>query len=834
MDAAARSADKRSRDIAASQKRLQKEIEKGWQDVGNVIAAGIAGITIAGTFSKFVTESKNAQNEQAQLAAVLKSTGEAAGYTADQLNDMATAMAGKSIFDDGDINRAQTRLLSYTNVVGEQFPEALQAAIDMATRLGTTVEQASETVGKALDVPAEGLSALSKQGFRFTEAQEKLVASLQSTGRTAEAQKIILDAMKSAYGGAAEAARNTFGGAIAALQNQLNSLMTGSDGSLQGTASAINDLTRTLSSQEVKSAFDSLTTLLANTIAMLASATGHFVSFGKFVGESLAKAAGGSADPIERLDSKITGLTQDIKNLDAEIGRPRKFSSGGGYGDLDELKTRAQQARNELASVQKTRASLIRDANNPIPAPKITAPKLPKPGAIAVKGSGGAKDDDTKKLLENELKALERYISAEQELMGERNKFLELYNSQGLISIKDYYQAQGDIRDEATKNQIKAYDEEIAALRKYQASATKKTDKAEAEGKINELLEKQAKLQRETGSAALEAGIKQQLAADQYQDTLKELNARLLELQGNLGAAAAIRFDLQNDGLSKLFSAEGNTEAQDKLKRIRELTIAQADLNKLSGDYSLIQGQLQIAEDRIALAQKMGTQGELDGLVKLGEARRASYDQLKSIAEQYERIAKASGDPQMLLKADQLKLSLEQLSAELDPLANKFNTMFSTAASSAFGDFISGTKSAKDAFRSFIDDVFSQITKMVSQNLFQKLFGGMLGGDSGGGFNFGSLLSGLFGGARASGGPVEAGKLYRVNERGPELYNANGAQFLLPSASGTITPNHALRGGGGGGQTLNVFLQGKVERETPNQIAMEVRRRSNIAASRFA
>lgn len=834
MDAAARSADKRSRDIAASQKRLQKEIEKGWQDVGNVIAAGIAGITIAGTFSKFVTESKNAQNEQAQLAAVLKSTGEAAGFTADQLNDMATTMAGKSIFDDGDINRAQTRLLSYTNVVGEQFPEALQAAIDMATRLGTTVEQASETVGKALDVPAEGLSALSKQGFRFTEAQEKLVASLQSTGRTAEAQKIILDAMKSAYGGAAEAARNTFGGAIAALQNQLNSLMTGSDGSLQGTASAINDLTRTLSSQEVKSAFDSLTTLLANTIAILASATAHFISFGKFVGESLAKAVGGSADPVERINENLAGMRGELKELDKELAKPRKFSAGGGYDGITELTDRADKLRAQIDAASKSRDNLIKDANNPIPAPKITAPKLPKPGAIAVKGSGGAKDDDTKKLLENELKALERYISAEQELMGERNKFLELYNSQGLISIKDYYQAQGDIRDEATKNQIKAYDEEIAALRKYQASATKKTDKAEAEGKINELLEKQAKLQKDAGLSALESGLKQTQAMKEYANTIAETNARLLELQGEVGKAAAIRFDLQNEGLSKLFSAQGNTEMGEKLKRIRELTIAQADLNKLFGDYSLIQGQLQIAEDRIALAQKMGTQGELDGLVKLGEARRASYDQLKGIAEQYERIAKASGDPQMLLKADQLKLSLEQLSAELDPLANKFNTMFSDAASSAFGDFISGTKSAKDAFRGFIDDVFSQITRMVSQNLFQKLFGGMMGGDSGGGFNFGSLLSGLFGGGRASGGPVAPNTLYRVNEQGPELFKAaNGEQFLMTGTQGgSITPNGALRGGGG--QVVNVQIKGYVKRETPNQIAMELRRQSNTAARRLA
>ena len=446
-------------------------------------------------------------------------------------------------------------------------------------------------------------------------------------------------------------------------------------------------------------------------------------------------------------------------------------------------------------------------------------------------GGAGAKDDTLRQALDAELKTLERYLAAERDLMQERNKFLDLYNAQGLLSIRSYYERQAAIRDEATRKQSAAYDDQIKALQDYMAKAAPK-DRASAQEKINDLLDKQAKLQRDAGSAALEAGIKQSQAMRDYANTVADTNARLLELQGEVGKAAAIRFDLQNEGLINLFSAEGNQEMLDKVKRIRELSVAQAELNKISGEYSLIQGQLQIAEDRIALAQKMGTQGEIDGLVKLGEARRASYDQLKNIAEQYERIAKASGDPQMILKADQLKLALEQLSAELDPLANKFNTMFADSASNAFSDFISGTKSAKDAFRSFIDDIMSQITRMVSQNLFQNLFGNMMGNSGGGGI--GGWLAGLFGGGRASGGPVQPGKLYRVNEQGPELFKAaNGDQFLMTGTQGgSVIPNHAMRGGSG--QTVNVNINGYVKRETPNQIAMEVRRQSNLAAARFA
>ena len=36
--------------------------------------------------------------------------------------------------------------------------------------------------------------------------------------------------------------------------------------------------------------------------------------------------------------------------------------------------------------------------------------------------------------------------------------------------------------------------------------------------------------------------------------------------------------------------------------------------------------------------------------------------------------------------------------------------------------------------------------------------------------DIGGILSGIFGGGRAEGGPVLPNKLYRVNERGPELF----------------------------------------------------------------
>lgn len=251
-------------------RKVQDEQEKAatsakrWSDSTRVISNGLASLAAAfaggAFFTKFITETINAEQEQAQLAAVLKSTGEAAGWSQEKLNDMANALSKSSIFSAGEINQAQTRLLSYSSVVGQQFPRAMQAVVDMSQRMGMSVTQSAETIGKALDVPSEGLSALTKQGFRFTEQQKMLVEQLEASGQAGKAQGIILDALESSYSGAAAAARDTLGGSLKALQNSFNDVMTGDSGSMKGMRQGIEDLNKTLSSESTRAGFQAVIT----------------------------------------------------------------------------------------------------------------------------------------------------------------------------------------------------------------------------------------------------------------------------------------------------------------------------------------------------------------------------------------------------------------------------------------------------------------------------------------------------------------------------------------------------------------------------------------------
>jgi hypothetical protein len=92
--------------------------------------------------------------------------------------------------------------------------------------------------------------------------------------------------------------------------------------------------------------------------------------------------------------------------------------------------------------------------------------------------------------------------------------------------------------------------------------------------------------------------------------------------------------------------------------------------------------------------------------------------------------------------------------------------------------------------------------------------GGLFGGgdsdsDSGGGI--GGFFSSIFGGARAAGGDVEAGKIYRFNENGQELF--------APHTSGTVIPNNKLGFGGGDNISYSIDARGT----DPVQTDMRVR-----------
>ena len=211
------------RAMKKAQKNL-KRFGKDLQKTGKTLTTNLTLPILA-----FGAASIKAFDEQqkaiAQVEAGIKSTGMAAGFTSEKLQQMASDLQKTTLFGDEEIlKNATAQLLTFTNIAGEQFAKTQEIALDLATRLDGDLKSASIMLGKALNDPVANLSALSRAGIQFSEDQKEVIKSLVETGNLAEAQTIILEELERQYGGSAEAARAAGLGGVEALKNKFSDL----------------------------------------------------------------------------------------------------------------------------------------------------------------------------------------------------------------------------------------------------------------------------------------------------------------------------------------------------------------------------------------------------------------------------------------------------------------------------------------------------------------------------------------------------------------------------------------------------------------------------------
>jgi len=193
-------------------RKTQKQFEKigsSMQQFGTKLTLGVTAplIGLGAVAVKGFVEQEKAIG---QVNAALTSMGNVAGRTSAQLVASADAMEMRSLFDaEVILTQVTANLLTFGNVAGREFDRAQQAAVDMATRLGTEPQSAAIMLGKALNDPIKGISALTRVGVQFTEAQKAQIAAMQEAGNTAGAQGVILAEVERQFAGAAQAAADT-------------------------------------------------------------------------------------------------------------------------------------------------------------------------------------------------------------------------------------------------------------------------------------------------------------------------------------------------------------------------------------------------------------------------------------------------------------------------------------------------------------------------------------------------------------------------------------------------------------------------------------------------
>lgn len=280
--------------------RIEREA-KDASDAGGhhfgAMAAGITGALAGIGFGALISSSVSAANESAagmaKLQQIITSTGGAAGFTADQMASMATDLSFKIGVDDDDIIAAEGVMSTFRNVSGDTFTRATALGADMASVFGGDLSSASMRLGKALNDPTKGISALSKVGVTFTAEQKEQIKAMQAAGDMAGAQAIILDELQNEVGGAAEASATGAQKMSVAFGEMKESLGGGIASALDVAAPAMVDLMT-----ELQAPLEDLGKSLGTAIGPLFDALGPAL-----------------ADLISGLSPVFDGLSSIIKTL---------------------------------------------------------------------------------------------------------------------------------------------------------------------------------------------------------------------------------------------------------------------------------------------------------------------------------------------------------------------------------------------------------------------------------------------------------------------------------------------------------------------------------------
>lgn len=418
----------------------------------------------------------------------------------------------------------------------------------------------------------------------------------------------------------------------------------------------------------------------------------------------------------------------------------------------------------------------------------------------AVAGTGKNKKTQAEKEAEKYAKAQQTVNEKLEEL---RQKAQLSAGSLGELSrAQAVLNAQQSLGSAATQAQIKEAGE----------YAAKAWDAAAAARGVTEAL-KAMPLQAENKSYA-----------ESMQNLKAALNAGKIDLKEYNAATEKMALEHQNNLAKINAQATVNPVASARA----EVDPVQQLVNENNQKLSLMQ---QYQQQEQAILQQSYQKGKInyDQFVAAKAATDAQYLALKAAQENQFNEQMTAAQWQLL---SQQGLGYEMLTSAVDA--------FSGNASNALTGLITGTMSAQDAMRSLgntmLNSVVNALVQVGVEALKNFIIGQTLGAASTAasvgmatttaaawapaaalaslasfGANSAPAMAGIastvglaqglaLAGARYNGGPVSAGSMYQVGERGkPEIYQAStGKQYMIPGDNGRVISNKEMTSGGGG------------------------------------
>lgn len=694
---------------------------------------------------------KGSQEADAFRKALVLS-GNAAGVTVGQLGAMATAI-GAVAGTQHAAAEALAALAGTGAVVGDVLQDAAQAAVAFERATGTAISETARQYAELGRAPLQASVKLNESLHYLTLTTYGQIRALEKQGRTAEAaaaaQRAYTDALTSRSGeieqhlGTLERAWKGIKGAAAGAWDAM--LNIGRPDTLQDQLARVEDRIA-----KTRERLDE---------ARSGGAGARARSFEYELQGSLAIAAG--------LRSRIAaenGVAEATKKANDQVAARIRFDKEGEQYLTNKVKAEREiaKARNEGAAAGATQAEIekrIADIRAKY-ADKGGAPRAPK---IV---------DTSKAELAADLADIQNALGRLQGLYTNSERVLEAVRAAGGLSDREYYESKRAFIRLEEAAQTDALQKQIARYEQEKASG-------------KEAIELQRKIaDARANLAAVGANAATQITISTIQETAAIKAQELAYLSAR--QAAQDYFDTTQRQQDRALAGLGRGQKQ----RGFDAGVAQIE-DRYAGQRRDLENQ----RARLELEGKFTADARRQYDERLAIINEFQAKSIDSFSAYYGKLDAASKD--WSIGASEALQNYADLTEDLAGQTQRAVTQSFEAMEDALVKF---TQTGKLDFKSLADSIIGDIARIaIRQGITGPLAGalnnsisGAIASSSGGG-DFGSFLASLlgsFGGGRAGGGDVQAGKLYRVNERGPELLDVAGRQYLMMGAQGgRVTPN---------------------------------------------
>lgn len=658
-----------------------------------VAIGGLAGI-IAGVGYAFYEGSKQSK----AFADSIVLTGNYAGQTEAKFNSLA-----KSIASSGQVTVAASReaaqaILATGQIGPQSFASAAQAAALYAEATGKAADEVAADFARMTRAPAKWAVETNRSLHFLTAAQVEMIKSFEDSGRAADAQNVIFDALN--------ARLKALDPNLGTIERTLRSVKNG----WKSFWDAAYDIGRTETIDSKLKKIDAQIKLAERGQLNNQRPTG-IDAFQYKDDAPTNRAPKIVGDLQEQRRELLKKQFRENENAFAESNRAIEQQAGIEANELIDKYRKIGKASSLLAEETKKVNKAFDDAD------RAGTPVSAADKAAAIKGvqkqfaPGGTNEAQQilRANLEKDIKTVHDKLEEERDTIAFNERFLQGEYQAGQKSLTEFYAGKRATIQQGATADIQALEKERSALLTFQKKNADKSEGIQIQARLDDNAVQQARVR---ATSAREQQLLNQEEAASFTalgETVINYRANLLQLQGDEFGAAQKRAEVAIQQAKVLAGQAGSGLSQSEVQEFIKITDISNKFNEVQRRTQILSSASRTAEESYLLAAEARGSSLRETESGLYEIRKRELDQLGELAKKAQELAAASTNPAIKQFAADLANEYAKAAAAVDPALNRLRDAQKELASSLTSTLANLPKTFADAYQRRRDQSESDI-----------------------------------------------------------------------------------------------------------------------------